>query len=110
MQKRAAGAPDCNWGLDMTFIFTMLLTLILAGIVGYASERLGFTQNGYIPSIMVAIGGAFLFFILGFMFRFGFGSPGLNAVVASVGALLLLPTRYKPLPRNNNRPRGRRRR
>ena len=36
----------------------------IAGIVGYASERSGFTQNGVVQSIIICVGGAFLFFFL----------------------------------------------
>ncbi|MEL6584002.1 MAG: hypothetical protein AAFQ36_09230 [Pseudomonadota bacterium] len=81
----------------MFWMFYLLMTLVIAGIIGYASERLGFTQNGFLPSIMVAVGGAFLFFVFSTMFRIGFSSPGINAVVSAVGALILLPTRYRPV-------------
>ena len=75
--------------------FTFFGTIIIAGIVGYASERTGFTHNGYLPSIIICIGGAFLFFFLRIMFGFSFGSPGLNAIISSIGALIIVPTRYR---------------
>ncbi|WP_166418196.1 hypothetical protein [Cochlodiniinecator piscidefendens] len=74
---------------------TLMGTVVIAGIVGYASERSGFTSNGYIPSIIICIGGAFLFFFVRIMFGIGFGSPGLNAIVSSIGALIIVPTHYK---------------
>ena len=75
--------------------FTLFGTMAIAGIIGYASERSGFTHNGYIPSIIICLGGAILFFFLATMFRFGLGSPGLNAIASSVGALIIVPTHWR---------------
>ena len=70
-------------------------TVVIAGIIGYASEKTGYTHNGYIPSIIICIGGAFLFFFVTLMFGIGFRAPGINAIVASVGALVIVPTHYR---------------
>lgn len=70
-------------------------TVVIAGIVGYASERSGYTHNGVIPSMIICIGGAFLFYFVTLMFGIGFRSPGVNAIVASVGALVIVPTHYR---------------
>ena len=70
-------------------------TVVIAGIVGYASERSEFTHNGYLQSIIICVGGAFLFFFFQRMFGFGFGSPGVNAIVASVGALIIVPFHWR---------------
>lgn len=75
--------------------FTLFGTMAIAAIVGYASERTGFTKNGYIQSIIICLGGAFLFFFVSAMFRIGFGSAGLNAILASVGALIIVPTHWR---------------
>ena len=75
--------------------FTLFGTMAIAGIIGYAWERSGFTHNGYIPSIIICLGGAILFFFLATMFRFGLGSPGLNAIVSSIGALIIVPTHWR---------------
>ncbi|NKW91273.1 hypothetical protein HGD87_01895 [Rhodobacteraceae bacterium R_SAG9] len=75
--------------------FSFFGTVIIAGIVGYLSERSGFTRNGYLPSIIICIGGAFLFFMISRMFHIGFGSPGLNAIVSSVGAVIIVPTHFR---------------
>ncbi|MBO9407703.1 hypothetical protein J7399_09705 [Shimia sp. R9_1] len=75
--------------------FAFFGTVIIAGIIGYASERIRFTHNGYIPSIIICIGGAFLFFMVSRMFHIGFGSPGMNAIVSSIGALIIVPTHYR---------------
>jgi len=75
--------------------FTLFGSMVIAAIVGYVSEKSGFTRNGIIPSIIICLGGAFLFFFITVMFRVGFGSPGLNAIIASVGALVIVPTHWR---------------
>ena len=74
---------------------TLIGTVVIAGIVGYISEKLRFTQNGYLQSIIICIGGAFLFYFVRLMFGFGFSSPGMNAIVSSIGALIIVPTRWR---------------
>jgi len=75
--------------------FALIGTIVIAGIVGYASERSGFTRNGVIPSMIICIGGAFLFFFMRVMFGISLGSHGLNAIVSSIGALVIVPTHYR---------------
>ncbi len=70
-------------------------TVVIAGIIGYLSERKGFTHNGILQSIIICIGGAFLFYFITLMFGIGFRSPGLNAILASIGALIIVPTRWR---------------
>ncbi len=70
-------------------------TVVISGIVGYAAERTGFTRNGVIPSIIICIGGAFLFFFIRLMFGVSFGSHGLNAIISSIGALIIVPTHFR---------------
>lgn len=74
---------------------TLIGTVVIAGIVGYASERTGFTRNGYIPSIIICVGGAFLFYFLRAMFGLRFGAPGVDAIISAVGALIIVPTRFR---------------
>ena len=74
---------------------TIMGTVVIAGIVGYISEKTGFTRNGYLQSIIICVGGAFLFYFVRLMFGFGFGSPGLNAILSSVGALIIVPTHFR---------------
>lgn len=74
---------------------TLMGTVVIAGIIGYASEKTGFTRNGYLQSIIICVGGAFLFYFVRLMFGFGFGSQGLNAIVSSIGALIIVPTHYR---------------
>ena len=70
-------------------------TVVIAGLVGYASERSGFTRNGYVPSIIICVGGAFLFYIIRVMFGIRFGAPGVDATLSSVGALVIVPTHWR---------------
>lgn len=70
-------------------------TVVIAGIIGYASEKSEFTHNGILPSIIICVGGAFLFYFITIMFRIGFGSPGMNAIVSSIGALIIVPTHFR---------------
>lgn len=75
--------------------FALIGTIVIAGIVGYGSERSGFTHNGVIPSMIICIGGAILFFFLRVMFGISLGSHGLNAIASSIGALVIVPTHYR---------------
>ncbi|MGH1354708.1 MAG: hypothetical protein ACRBBS_06495 [Thalassovita sp.] len=74
---------------------TMIGTVVIAGIVGYASERTRFTRNGYLPSIIICVGGALLFYFVRIMFGLGFGSAGVDAILSSIGALIIVPTRFR---------------
>ncbi len=70
-------------------------TVVIAGIVGYVSEKSGFTRNGYLPSIIICVGGAFLFYFVRIMFGFKFGTAGIDAILSSVGALIIVPTHWR---------------
>lgn len=74
---------------------TLIGTVVIAGIVGYLSERSGFTHNGILQSIIICVGGAFLAYFVQLMFGLGFGTPGVNAIAASVGALIIVPTHWR---------------
>ncbi len=74
---------------------TIMGTVVIAGIVGYVAEKSGFTRNGYLQSIIICVGGAFLFYFLRLMFGIGFGSAGVNAIVSSVGALVIVPFHWR---------------
>ncbi|MFC3119007.1 hypothetical protein [Jhaorihella thermophila] len=76
-------------------ILTLMGSVVIAAIVGYLSERSGFTRNGYLPSIIICVGGAFLFYFVRIMFGVSFGSPGMDAIISSVGALVIVPTHWK---------------
>lgn len=74
---------------------TLIGTVVIAGLVGYLSERSGFTRNGILQSIIICVGGAFLFYFVRLMFGIGFGSPGLNAIVSAIGALVIVPFHWR---------------
>ncbi len=70
-------------------------TVVIAGIVGYVSEKTGWTHNGYLQSIIICVGGAFVFYFIRIMFGLGFSSPGVNAIVSSIGALVIVPFHWR---------------
>ena len=70
-------------------------TVVIAGIVGYLSEKTGFTHNGIVQSIIICVGGAFLFYFVRIMFGLRIGTPGLDAIISSVGALIIVPTHWR---------------
>ncbi len=77
-------------------MFPVLIgTMVIAGIVGYISEKTGFTRNGYVPSIIICIGGAFLAYFIKLMFGIGLHPAGLNAIASSLGALIIVPTHWR---------------
>lgn len=85
-------------------MFMILMgTVVIAGIVGYVSEKSGFTNNGILQSIIICVGGAFLAYFVRIMFGIGFNSPGMNAIVSSLGALVIVPTHWRSSVRNRRR-------
>lgn len=74
---------------------TLIGTVVIAGIVGYVAERSGFTRNGYLASIIICVGGAFLFYFVRIMFGIRLFSPGVDAILSSLGALLIVPTHFR---------------
>ena len=77
-------------------MFPMMIgTVVIAGIVGYASEKTGFTHNGYLQSIIICVGGACRFYFVRSMFGLRIGSPGVDAILSSIGALILVPTHWR---------------
>jgi flagellar motor component MotA len=56
--------------------FAFFGSLFIACVVGYIAEKSGFTHNGYVPSIIICIGGTVAFFMLRVMFGVSFGWPG----------------------------------
>ena len=74
---------------------TLIGTVVIAGIVGYISEKTNFTHNGILQSIIICVGGAFVFYFVTLMFGIGFQRHGINAIVASIGALVIVPTHWR---------------
>ena len=74
---------------------TLMGTVVIAALVGYLAEKSGFTHNGILQSIIICIVGAFVFYFVRLMFGFGFSLPGLNAIVSSIGALIIVPFHWR---------------
>jgi len=74
---------------------SMIGTVVIAGIVGYLAEKSGFTHNGVLQSIITCVGGAMVFYFVTLMVGFGSARPGWNAILASVGALIIVPTHWR---------------
>jgi len=62
---------------------TMIGTVVIAGIVGYLSEKTELTHNGILQSIIICIGGAFVFYFVRLMFGFGFSSAAVEVLPIS---------------------------
>ena len=74
---------------------SMIGTVVIAGIGGYLSDPACFTRNGILQSIIICVGGAFVFYFISLMFNIGFNSHGINAIAASIGALVIIPTHWR---------------
>ena len=74
---------------------SLIGTVVIAGIVGYLAEKSRFTHNGTLQSIIICVGGAFLFYFVRLMFGFNIGSAGVDAIIASIGALIIVPTHWR---------------
>lgn len=83
--------------------FAFFGALMIGGIVGYLSEKWGFTHSGVLPSIIIALGGVVLLFMVRVMFNLSFGSPGLDAIIGAAGALILIPTEAASRARKRRR-------
>ena len=74
---------------------TMIGTVVIAGIVGYVAERTGFTRNGYLASIIICVGGAFLFYFLRLMWGTGCSLCEMNAIDSWIGALFIVLVHWR---------------
>ncbi|MFB0929817.1 MAG: hypothetical protein QMB38_00450 [Ascidiaceihabitans sp.] len=68
---------------------------MIAGIIGCFAEKSNFIHNGILQSIIIYVGGAFIFYFVRLMFGIGFGSAGLNAILSSIGARVIIPTHWR---------------
>lgn len=75
--------------------FAFFGSMMIGIAVGYVSEKSGFTNNGYLPSIIICLGGVVAFFMVRIMFGFSFGPPGVDAIVSSIGALIIVPWHWR---------------
>lgn len=75
-------------------IYGMFAALVLGAATGAASERFGFTRNGYVVSMALGVGGAIiLWFCQGLLgIGLGFGRAG-TSIIGAVGMLFLASLR-----------------
>lgn len=85
-------------------LFSFFGSLMIAGVVAFVFEKWGWTHNGILPSVLIAWGAVLVLFFVRSLFGFTLGSPGIDAIVGSAAALILIPTEYA----NNRRKRNRR--
>jgi len=83
--------------------FAFFGALMIGGIVGYLSEKWDLTHNGVLASIVIALGGVILLFMVRVMFGLSFGAPGIDAIVGAAGALVLIPTEAAHRRRNRRK-------
>ncbi len=83
--------------------FSFWGSIIIGGVTAYLAEKWDFTHHGVVQAIIIAIGGVFLLFMARVMFGISFGSPGVNAVVGALGALILIPSEAVARRRRNKR-------
>lgn len=72
--------------------FSFWGSLVIGGIVAYLAEKWDFTHHGVVQAIIIAMGGVILLFMAGVMFGISFGRPGVDAIIAALGALILIPS------------------
>ncbi|RMA43626.1 hypothetical protein [Rhodophyticola porphyridii] len=83
--------------------FAFFGSLMIGGLMGYLFERWGITHNGIIPSVLIALGAVIVVFMLRVMFHLSFGSPGVDAIIGSAAALVLIPTEWAHRRRNRRK-------
>jgi hypothetical protein len=86
-------------------LFSFFGSLMIAGIVAVLFEKWGWTHNGILPSVLIAFGAVLALFFIRSLFGLTLGSPGIDAIVGSAAALVLIPTEYanRRRTRNNRR-------
>ncbi|MBY4894550.1 hypothetical protein KUL25_17465 [Rhodobacteraceae bacterium N5(2021)] len=75
-------------------LFSFFGSLMIAGVVAFLFEKWGWTHNGILPSVFIAWGAVLVLFFVRSLFGLSLGSPGLDAVIGSAAALILIPTEY----------------
>ncbi|MBF9050867.1 hypothetical protein GTA62_10465 [Roseobacter sp. HKCCD9010] len=84
-------------------LFSFFGSLMIAGIVAYLFEKWGWTHNGLIPSVLIAFGAVLMLFFLRSLFGLSFGRPGVDAIIGSAAALILIPTEWANRRRNRRK-------
>jgi hypothetical protein len=84
-------------------LFSFFGSLILAGIVAILFERWGWSHNGIVGSILITFGAVLVLFFLRALFGLHFGAPGVDAIIGSAAALILVPTEIAYRRKRNRR-------
>ena len=84
-------------------LFSFFGSLMIAGIVAVLFEKWGWTHNGIVPSVLIAFGAVLALFFIRALFWLSLGSPGIDAIIGSAAALILIPTEYANRRRQKNR-------
>lgn len=87
----------------MVILFSFFGSLMIAGIVAVLFEKWGWTHNGIVPSVLIAFGAVLALFFIRALFGLTLGSPGMDAIIGSAAALILIPTEYANKRRQKNR-------
>ena len=69
----------------------MMGSIGIVGVAGNLSEETGFTDSGYVQFTTICVGGGLVFYFV----SISFGSPSLGAVLASIGALIIVSTYWR---------------
>lgn len=75
-------------------LFSFFGSLMIAGVVAFLFEKWDWTHNGILPSVFIAWGAVLVLFFVRSLFGLTLGSPGLDAIIGSAAALILIPTEY----------------
>jgi hypothetical protein len=75
-------------------LFSFFGSLMIAGVVAFLFEKWDITHNGILPSVFIAWGAVLVLFFVRSLFGFHIGSQGVDAILGSGAALILIPTEY----------------
>lgn len=84
-------------------LFSFFGSLMIAGVVAVLFEKWGWSHNGILPSILITFGAVLALFFLRALFGLTLGSPGIDAIIGSAAALVLIPTEYAYRRREKNK-------
>ncbi|MEM9011490.1 MAG: hypothetical protein AAGE18_09705 [Pseudomonadota bacterium] len=72
-------------------ILGFISALIVGGLTGWASERLGLTRMGVMAAVIIAVGGAVIASLVSSMFGLVFYGRTATAVLGAALALAIVP-------------------
>jgi hypothetical protein len=97
-----AWRPGPGWETRHDPLLVLRLTHA-GGIVAYLFERWGWSHNGVVPSVLICWGAVLILFSYASLFGLSFGSPGVDAIIGSAAALILIPTESPIAGKQKNR-------